>query len=212
MRFFLGLSINILFLLSLSFNTQAAEQESSALSQDTTDSTTKKTAYIADDLFIFMHSGAGKQYRLLGSINSGSQITLISNVKNNYQKIIDDKGRTGWVESKFIQSSPSLRTIIAELNAQLASKDEQNDLLDTELLTIKDQINVLIKDKTDLALQLTNTNKQLASAQAKLQQQNSAIKKQWFYNGAVVLGIGLILGLLLPRLAVRRRSSMDSWQ
>ena len=52
---------------------------------------------------------------------------------------------------------------------------------------------------------------QLTSAQAKLKNQDMDIKKEWFFNGAIVMGIGLLLGLVLPRLAARRKSSMDTW-
>ena len=52
---------------------------------------------------------------------------------------------------------------------------------------------------------------QLEKTQSKVKNQDTDIKKQWFFNGAIVLGIGLILGLILPKFFARRRSNMDSW-
>jgi SH3 domain protein len=37
------------------------------------------------------------------------------------------------------------------------------------------------------------------------------ILKEWFFTGAIVLGIGLILGLILPKLFTRKRNTMQSW-
>ncbi|MBL4908929.1 MAG: TIGR04211 family SH3 domain-containing protein [Alteromonadaceae bacterium] len=170
------------------------------------------TAYISDELFIFMRSGAGKQYRLLGSITAGSAITLIDEVTDGFQKIIDDKGRSGWIEEQYISKKPSLRSVIAELNAQIADKDETIKNFDTSLNGNQQKITYLAKMNSNLKLKITSLKKQLTTNQAKVQQHDNSTQKQWFFNGAIVLGIGLLLGLLLPRLFSRRRNSMDSWQ
>jgi len=208
MKSFFSLLSSVLFTLFVFFSPLSFSQESTQT--DSTDETVN--AFISDDLFIFMRSGAGKQYRLLGSINAGTPISLVGTAKNEYQEIIDDKGRTGWVDEKFIQKTPSLRSAIAELNAQLASKDESTSFIENELTDTKQQLVSLTENNTKLTKELAQITKQLKSSQEKLQEQETGVKKQWFFNGAIVLGIGLILGLLLPRLAVRRRGSMDSWQ
>ena len=169
-------------------------------------------AFISDDLFIFMRSGAGEQYRLLGSINAGTPIALIGKDKNGFQKISDEKGRTGWIKKQYIQLTPSLRAVIVDLNAQLASNDENKAQLNSTLLNNKEQINNLSNSNTRLRAKVALLNKNLVNVQSKLKKQDNSVKKQWFYNGAIVLIIGLLLGLILPRLAVRRRNSMDSWQ
>jgi len=171
----------------------------------------KKQAYIIDDLFIFMRSGAGSQYRLLGTITAGTQVSLLDEAKNDFQKIMDDKGRIGWIEVKYLQRKPGLRYVIAELNAQLATKDEQiNNLKNT--LTANDQkTNKLTKSNQQLTQQLTAITKKFNHVQKELDQHDTTVKRQWFFNGAIVLGIGLILGLILPKLG-RRRASMDSWK
>jgi len=208
MRFFFGLSSTVLFTLSVLFSTAIIAQENSLSSS----AVETENAFISDELFIFMRSGAGTQYRLLGSINAGTPISLVGEAKNDFQEIIDDKGRTGWVDVKFIQRTPALRAVIAELNAQLASNDEANNLAQSQLADSKQQIDKLSENNSQLKSQVNALTKQLKNSQEKLQQQETGVKKEWFFNGAIVLGFGLILGLVLPRLAVRRRSSMESWQ
>jgi len=208
MRFFFSLSSAILFTFLALYSPSSSSQESTI----TSSSEEIISAFISDDLFIFMRSGAGTQYRLLGSINAGTPITLVGEPKNNFQEVIDDKGRTGWIDEKFIQKTPALRAVIAELNAQLASKEESNSLTQTDLSDMKHQLVELADNNNKLKKQVNSLSKQLKNSQQKLQQQETGVKKQWFFNGAIVLGIGLILGLLLPRLSIRRRASMGSWQ
>eukprot|EP00487_Bulimina_marginata_P006649 TRINITY_DN26438_c0_g1_i1.p1 TRINITY_DN26438_c0_g1~~TRINITY_DN26438_c0_g1_i1.p1 ORF type:complete len:151 (+),score=55.79 TRINITY_DN26438_c0_g1_i1:41-493(+) len=60
--------------------------------------------YISEDLIVYMHTGAGKNYRIQGTVNSGEQVQLTGNTNNNYSEIITDKNRTGWVESKYVSA------------------------------------------------------------------------------------------------------------
>lgn len=201
------MSLCFLYFLLLPVNNVLAQEIA-----PTESTSNQQQAYIIDDLYIFMRSGAGPQYRLLGSITAGTQVTLLEAVQNDYQKIIDDKGRTGWVEVKYLQKNPGLRYVIAELNAQLADKDEQIHKLKSTVATKDSQLTKLTASTAQLTQQLKQVTKQLSSAQSALEQQDTTIQKQWFFNGAIVLGVGLILGLILPRLGGRRRTSMESWK
>jgi SH3 domain protein len=170
------------------------------------------SGFISDELFIYMHSGAGTNYRILGSINAGTQVKLTGNNANNFTEIFDDKGRKAWVESKYVSDKPGLQFVIAELNSQIASASDNNNQLDAQLNQLKDTVNNLTNKNSSLTKEITSLNSRLINTQSKLKDQDTNIKKQWFFNGAIVLGIGLILGLILPRVFARRRSNMDSWE
>jgi len=170
------------------------------------------SGYISDDLFVYMHSGAGNNYRILGSVNSGVEVKVTGKHANDYSEIIDDKNRTVWVESKYVSLKPGLRFVIAELNEKLANTAASNDNLSTELSEAKNHIDKLTQEKITLNNEVSELNKTLTSTQSKLKNQDTNIQKEWFYNGAIVLVIGLLLGLLIPRLTVRRKGSMDNWK
>jgi len=167
--------------------------------------------YISDDLTIFMHAGPGTNYRILGTINAGSQVQITGKSSNDYSEIIDDKNRTTWVETKYITRQPGLRFVVADLNGKLASGSDYSAQLDGEVNELKSTINIINQEKEKLQAEFKQTQQQLKQAQSKVKDQDTNIKKQWFFNGAIVLGVGLILGLILPRFFARRRSSMDSW-
>jgi SH3 domain protein len=170
------------------------------------------SGYISDDLFIYMHSGAGNNYRILGSINSGTQIKVTGKQANEYTEIIDEKNRNVWVESKYVSLKPGLRFVIAELNERLANTTSNTDSMSQELTQAKNTVEKLSIEKSQLTSEISQLNKTLIATQAKLKDQDTNIKKEWFFNGAIVLVIGLLLGLIIPRLSVRRKGSMDNWK
>jgi len=170
------------------------------------------SGYISDDLFIYMHSGAGNNYRILGSINSGTEVKVTGKQENDYTEIIDDKNRNTWVESKYISLKPGLRFVIAELNEKLSSTASTSDNLSDELIQAKGTIEQLSSEKAQLNNEISELNKTLITTRSKLKNQDTDIKKEWFYNGAIVLIIGLLLGLIIPKLTARRKGSMDNWK
>lgn len=77
--------------------------------------------YIADKLFTYMHSGPSNQYRIIGSIDAGEKVKLINTNKDtDYTQIVDERGRTGWVESRFVTRDVSMAVRLPQLEKELA--------------------------------------------------------------------------------------------
>ena len=179
--------------------------------QDEQNASGDTQGYISDDLYIYMHAGAGTNYRIVGTINAGSHIKLTGLSEDDYSQIIDDKNKTAWVETKYITEQPGLRFVVAELNAQLAEATDLNAQLDSQLNNVKETVSQLNDNSSQLNNEIATLKNQLASTQMKLKTQDTDVQKQWFFTGAIVLGVGLVLGLILPKLGGRRRGNMDSW-
>jgi len=167
--------------------------------------------YITDDLSIYMHAGPGTKYRILGTIIAGAQVQITEKSSNDYSEIIDEKNRTTWVESKYLTKQPGLRFVVTDLNSKLTNASDFNTQLDGEINALKDSVASLKQEKITLQTQLNKVQLELKDTRSKVKDQDTNIKKQWFFNGAIVLGLGLLLGLLLPKLFARRRTSMESW-
>ena len=182
----------------------------SAQAQET-NSSNNKQGFITDDLSIYMHAGPGTNYRILGTINAGSEVRVTGKSEKGYREIVDNKNRVSWVEKKYLSTKPGLRFVVAELNGKIANNSEYTNKLDGEVNQLKSSVAILSKDKKELLTQLQQVEKQLKVTLTKVKDQDTKILTQRFYNGAIVLGIGLLLGLILPRLFARRRTSMDSW-
>jgi len=192
--------IGFFVILIAAFSVQAEEAQKS------------QQGYISDDLTIFMHAGPGTNYRILGTINAGAQIQTTGKISNDYSEITDEKNRITWVESKYITRKPGLRFLVADLNNKLVSGSDYSAKLDGEINELKNAIDLITQEKEKLQAEFGQVQQQLKNTQSKVKDQDTSIKKQWFFNGAIVLGVGLILGLILPKFFTRRRSSMDSWE
>lgn len=185
-------------------------QESTLLTETPTEQL--KTAYVSDDLIVFILAGPGKKFRILGSLSAGEEIELTGLVDNDYQQIIDSKNRTAWLESKYINTSSGLRVIIAELNGQLASLEDTNAKLIEQLNIAETELNKLNSQHQQLTNDLAKATKTLSVSLEKLAIQETDLKKEWFYNGAIVLLIGLLIGVVITRLPVRKKPSMENWK
>jgi len=188
----------IAFFSSFFFSAQAAENN-------------YKPGYISDDLFIYTHAGPGTNYKIIGTINAGAEIKITGSKDNGYSEIVDNKKRISWVESKYVTTQAGLRFVVADLNEKIAKSSGFTSQLDGEVNELKSTVNSLTNDKEKLSAELKQITATLAETRTKIKDQDTNIKKQWFFNGAIVLGLGLILGLILPRLFARRRGSMENW-
>jgi SH3 domain protein len=170
-----------------------------------------KQGYITDQLSTFIHSGPSTNYRILGTVTAGSSIKITGLQENNYSEIIDDKSRKAWIETKYITKGPVLRISLAKLNKKISSNNSYTTELDGQINTLTSKVNTLLSEKQKLTDELQSVSKKLSQTSLKIKDQDTNIKKQWFFTGAMVLGIGLILGLILPRLFSRKRNTMQSW-
>ncbi len=179
--------------------------------------------YISDELFTYMHSGPNNTYRIIGSIDAGSQVQLLNvNRENEYTQIRDSRGRTGWVQSKFVTNKesmairlPRVEKELAEVKKQLANARQSSDtekagLVDS-LETRNQQIAELENKYSEISDQLTSVETENRELRAKLDTQKDDMLLKYFTYGGGVAGIGLLFGLILPHLIPRKKRSPNGW-
>ncbi|MDV2376802.1 TIGR04211 family SH3 domain-containing protein [Vibrio cholerae] len=179
--------------------------------------------YIADKLFTYMHSGPSNQYRILGSIDAGEKVKLIEvNKESGYSHIADERGRTGWVESRFITREvsntlrlPALEKELEEVKKLLANARQNADSekagLAESLELRNQQIADLERNYADIIKQLTDSQSEIRELRAKLDTQKEDLLLKYFTYGGGVAGIGLLLGLVLPHIIPRRKRHPAGW-
>ncbi|MGF1835719.1 TIGR04211 family SH3 domain-containing protein [Photobacterium sanguinicancri] len=183
----------------------------------------EQVRYISDDLFTYMHKGPSTQFRIIGSVNAGTKVSLLeTNKDTGYSRVTDSRGRTGWVSSKFISRQvglkdrvPALEKELTKVKAALAeavkSSDEQNAGLKNSLTLRNDQITELETQNTNLNDQLMTSQAEIRELRAKIDTQKDDLLMRWFTYGGMVAGVGLLLGLVLPHIIPRRRKSNNGW-
>ncbi len=172
---------------------------------------TPETAYITDNLHVYMHSGAGKQYRILGSLNSGSELTVIGeDDAAGYIQVKDSKGRTGWVDKRNISKRPGLAIQNQQLRAQVSE-------LKAELNTTQRDMPSLRQVKGDLEIKNEQLQKEITSLESEIsnlkrsrQETSDKEKRDLLIYGGGIAFVGILFGILIT-LVLSRRKRYDGW-
>ncbi|OIQ23380.1 TIGR04211 family SH3 domain-containing protein [uncultured Vibrio sp.] len=179
--------------------------------------------YIADKLFTYMHSGPNNQFRIVGSIDAGDKIKLLTNNKETgYSQVLDSKGRKGWVETRFVTRQESmavrlpklekeLTTVKAQLSNARGNADSEKAGLIDSLEVRNQQIAELEQNYGEISKQLTASQTEVRELRARLDTQKEDLLLKYFMYGGGVAGGGLLFGLLLPHIIPRRKKSPNGW-
>ncbi|MCL6742627.1 TIGR04211 family SH3 domain-containing protein [Kosakonia sp. R1.Fl] len=192
-----------LFALSVSVGTHAEEKR-----------------YVSDELNTWVRSGPGDNYRLVGTVNAGEEVTLLQE-NSDYGQVRDSTGRTAWIPLKELNSQPSLRTRVPELENQVKTLTDKLSNIDNtwnqktaemqQKVAQSDSVISSLKDENQkLKNELIVAQKKVNAANLQLDDKQRTIIMQWFMYGGGVLGAGLILGLLLPHM-IPTRKRKDRW-
>ncbi|MDP2633997.1 MAG: TIGR04211 family SH3 domain-containing protein [Pseudoalteromonas sp.] len=168
------------------------------------------TAYIVDNLYTFMHSGASKNYRIIGSVDAGTKLTQLSPEENGFVKVIDDKEREGWVEAKFVSKSAGIHQQYRTLSEEMTSMQEQLRQTQIELPQLQEQNQSLTDQNLMLSEQITKLQTTLNAERTQKQQAGAKEKRQLLTYGGAIAFIGLFLGIILT-IVLSRRKRYDGW-
>ncbi|EEX38398.1 MULTISPECIES: TIGR04211 family SH3 domain-containing protein [Vibrio] len=179
--------------------------------------------YVADKLFTYMHSGPSNQFRIIGSIDAGEKVKLLNtNKETGYSQIVDERGRNGWIESRFVTREVSMAVRLPLLEKEL--KEVKNQLAnarqnaDSEKAGLVDSLEIRNKQIADLEQSYSDISQQLIASQteirelrARLDTQKEDLLLKYFIYGGGVAGGGLLFGLVLPHIIPRRKRNPAGW-
>lgn len=180
----------------------------------------EETRYVSDELNTWVRSGPGDNYRLVGTVNAGEEVTLLQS-DANYGQIKDSSGRTALIPLKELNTTPSLRTRVPDLENQVKTLTDKLNNIDTtwnqrtadmqqKVAQSDSIINGLKEENQKLKNELIVAQKKVSAANLQLDDKQRTIIMQWFMYGGGVLGIGLLLGLVLPHM-IPSRKRKDRW-
>lgn len=173
--------------------------------------------YITENLSTYMRKGAGDQYKISGSIQAGEKITILDR-KDRFVLVRDSRNREGWVLASEISQTASPKELIPQLQQQVQDLNIKLSKIDSDwqqrTVEMQRRSNEAAKQASDLLAEntqlkreaeiLKNKNRNLETMQ---DSEKRAIAIQYFIYGGIVLVVGLVLGLLMPYIAPRRKRS-----
>jgi len=200
------------------------------------------TAYVSDELEIMVRSGKSPTHRIIATLKSGTRLNILEkDVASGYSKLQLKGNREGWVLTRLLHNIPSAKARLArsegtlnklkithkQVNEQLAALREQkgsldskssgleknNELLSSELATLKETASNAIKtqeERDQLLQRVVGIERELETVKRENDVLKSSDSQDWFLVGAGVLLLGVVLGFVLPKLGWRKKTSWES--
>ena len=178
--------------------------------------------YVSDDVFIYLHSGPGLDYRITGTLKVGTEVnTLKYNEKTKFMQVKASTGRTGWMKVSELQKTLPAKNLLPTVQEQLQVANEKLENIAAENaknLADKEQVfqeqiilvDNLNQEKAMLQQQILDLKARNLELDLLQETKESRIQMQWLLNGGGVLFFGLLIGLIIPFLP-RRKKRTNNW-
>ncbi|WP_273402395.1 TIGR04211 family SH3 domain-containing protein [Actinobacillus porcinus] len=179
-----------------------------------------ETAYVTENLNTYLRKGAGDNFKIAGAIQAGEPVTVL-NRQDRYTLIRDSKNREAWILNSELSSAPSSKNENPKLKAQVQELTTKLNNIDNDwkqrtaemqrrAIDSNQKSSQLLEENSQLKRELEITKNKNRDLEAMLDAGKREIAIQWFIYGGSVLGVGLILGLILPLIFPKRRRN-DGW-
>lgn len=196
------------------------------------------TQYVSDQLSINMRRGPGTSYKIMKLLDAGDRLDTLSH-SDGWTKVRTTSGTTGFVLTRFLSKEAAASNRIdqfqdknnklesdnadlkKELSQALHGSDKLGKLkrnLVEENKKLKSQLQNIRETSAD-AIRIGKENKkyrqQLLSLRSdvdRLKHENEALqsRREGMKIGALILVVGIFVGLLLPMFRRRRKGNWDS--
>lgn len=205
-----------------------------------TTSALAESRYVVDTLLITVRTGQSTQHQILKTVPSSTKLELLETAENYSRvrtpdgtegwvlnQYITDKPTAKLLLAAAETKAAKLSEENAKLKAELADVSGKASEVNKEHSSLNREYKKLTEEVTHLRavaakpLKLENENQQLKkqlldleNAHELLRQENQVLSdssdREWFLNGAGVIIVGIILGLIIPRLRTQKKSSWGS--
>lgn len=181
-------------------------------------------AYVAPGNSVDLKAGLTKKDKTIKRLEPGTQLKVLKkNAKPGFSRVQLESGEIGWIASSSLSSQPPApvpEDQADQINAT-ASPGKSAQQLQTELNSLQSELiairqasaNVLRiqAERDQLQESVISLRRELETTQREKNALNDDQKQAWFLIGGAVLLGGIVLGLVLPRLSVKRKSHWSSF-
>ncbi|WP_303906952.1 TIGR04211 family SH3 domain-containing protein [Thiohalomonas denitrificans] len=198
-----------------------------------------ETRYVSDELTITLRAGQGNSYKILQTLRSGEQLQVLEQdgdfVRVRTNRDLEGWVRSRYLAAEPISRMrlAAAEKKLARLEGETRSLREKANALQEERNRLRDKLRGTETAKTSLEKEAAEL-KEIAAEPLQLREKNQAMKnridsleldlakveranqdlrnnsqREWFVIGAGVLGAGIFLGLVLP--LMRRKSRSSGW-
>jgi SH3 domain protein len=170
--------------------------------------------YISDEISVTIRQKPTNEAESLGVVKSGVRVTVLESLgSDSFAHIRTADGRDGWITARFLSDQPAAKEQLTTLRQQLDQAHAQAQSLQHDLETAQQQL-----AKARPALEMAGENDKLRAAIAQREQQVAGMERQYdaekarretLLTGAILVGGGILVGLLLPWFGGRKKRRSD---
>lgn len=146
--------------------------------------------YISDDVFVVLHAGPGSNYRWMGKLIPGTQLTeMRRSTDGNWAEVSTERGTLGWVQSEYLASEPPAQVRLpavvrqledaerasAELRSTVAELESRSTELSTQLQESQQQLQQ-VNDELAQLRQISGSAIETADSNRRLEEQASTLQ------------------------------------
>lgn len=188
--------------------------------------------YISDELSLDLRAGPGNQYRIERMVPAGTQVQVLEE-DSGWSRVRLPDGLEGWVLTRLLSDQPSAqarlsgaqsaleqvqqensqlsenleeaRARVEELESRLAESESRRQTLEQRMERAEQGLDLYEENET-LKKQVIDLEREIQDLEQERDRLRGRDEQRWFIVGAAVLFVGILAGLILPRLRWRRSS------
>jgi len=206
----------------------------------TTATVLAETRYVVDNLIITMRSGQSTQHQVLRTWPSSTKLEILETgekysrvrgpdgtegwVLNQYislkptakLRLVTAENKLAKLETENNRLNAELKTLgdkeagVSEQHKKLARDNQKQGEELTRLRRVAAKPLKLENENQRLKRELLELESQHELLRQENQMLGDSSDREWFLNGAGVIILGIILGLIIPRLRIRKKASWGS--
>ncbi|WOJ98442.1 TIGR04211 family SH3 domain-containing protein [Congregibacter brevis] len=133
----------------------------------------QESRYISDEVFVVLHAGPGSNYRWIGKLIPGTELTeKRRSTDGNWAEVATSRGTEGWVQAEYLSTEPPAQVRLPAVVRQLEEAQQESAELRSRL--------------SELQAQQSDVGSQLAKSNADLQQVSEELAQLRQISGSAV--------------------------
>ncbi|NWF35309.1 TIGR04211 family SH3 domain-containing protein [Mariprofundus sp. KV] len=184
-----------------------------------------ETRYIVDQAKFPMRAGQSTGHKIVRLLPSGAAVELLGQSAEGYSHIRSSDGKEGWILSRYLMKVPAARDRLEQFEKELSQLGElkkqkvlaerernrlqsENSNLVKELALLKEtaaEAAEMIAENRLLKSEAEASKKELLEFRQETDDITSSAHQRWFMLGGGAILIGVLLGLLLPYVRLRKK-------
>ena len=150
--------------------------------------------YVSDDISIHYRTGPSVKYRVLGTLTSGDNVTIINSTNSRFfYKIKTTSGKVGWVPKKSIKSCLSSKAQVKQLQQTVSSSVALIKRQADEIHRLKSLLNTQKVKNDNQSSKQTQLNTEISTLNSQINRLDDSNLIRWVTHVAIVLVFGIFL-------------------